>query len=95
MWPWTKPKPDRDLAERLEKVERDMKALRADAEEWQERYARLNARIAKRIKDALKHDQEFLDAEPSHTNAPGSTNGRRITNPLAAEILRGRINQGG
>lgn len=94
MWPWTRPKPPVDLIERIEKLEREQKALRADWEEWYEKFARMNQRISKRLKDAMRADEAHENGEPVHTNAPGSTIGRRITNPLAAEILRGRISNG-
>jgi predicted nucleic acid-binding Zn-ribbon protein len=94
MWPFTKSRPADDLTQRVEKLEREQKALRSDWEEWYEKYARLNQRIAKRLKDAMKADEAFENAEPKHTNASGPTNGRRITNPLAQEILRGRIHNG-
>lgn len=96
MWPFRRSKPSADLTERVELLEKQLRNIRVDWDETYEKFARLNQRIAKRVRDAQKLDAEHEEpAEPMHTNALRTANGRRITNPLAAELLRGHTVNGG
>jgi len=74
-------RPEPDWIIRLEAIERRMKVIEADWEEWFDKYRRLYARLSKRV-----------EREESPQNAPEPTNGAkpyRTTNPLALAILRG------
>lgn len=69
MWPFSKPGPTAEqlaeaFLERLERVEREMKALRADQDDWIDRMARLQGRISKRA---------GLEATPKAPNDPGAS----------------------
>lgn len=93
---FTKPPPIPDLAPRLEKLERAMKALELDWEEYFERFRRLLARLSKRAAD---DERRANDAISGHVRAPGvpqdprstTTLGDRITNPLARRLLQSSV----
>lgn len=86
MWPWKRQRPVADLEERQDRVERQMRDLRADWDSTFEKFAKLNARLAKRA----KREMDAAEAEKTAEDAPESTNGdhSRVTdNPLAARLL--------
>lgn len=67
---------------RLEALERRLKVIEADWDEWYDKFRRLYARLSKRV------EREEKTAE----DAPGPTNGKEEAphiNPLAEAILRG------
>lgn len=75
------PTPDPAWLARLEVVEKRLKALDVEWDEWYDKYRRLYARLAKRV----AHDEKAAE------DAPGSTNGKAPfppLNPLAARLLR-------
>jgi len=79
MWPWTKRVQNRDLEERIERLERTVKGLEVEWNGWFDQYRRLYARLAKR-------EQRAAD-EPDSPQESRSPNGRGSTNPLAARLM--------
>lgn len=74
--------PGCNCAGRLDEIERKVKGLEIEWNEWFDKYRRLYARLAKRVKD---------DEERSTLPADERTDGKRYrtTNPLARAILGG------
>ncbi|MHC4067048.1 MAG: hypothetical protein ACYSUI_21435 [Planctomycetota bacterium] len=84
MWPFSrKPRPREDWEPRVEKLERGLRDLKTDWDEVYEKFARLNARLAKRIKDEEKKAQ--VAAGETNGDHPDTTNPPK--NPLAARLL--------
>lgn len=79
MWPFsTQPRPDPQLLERMDKLERKVRDIQVDWELTFEKFQKLAARLAKRAERA----------EAASQDAPGPTNGDRVIhNPLAARLL--------
>lgn len=73
-------KPDRDLIERIEKLEKSVRDIRLDWDDTYEKFARLNQRLAKRMKD---HEKQLERQEESDGRSPD--NGSR--NPMADRLL--------
>lgn len=93
---FTKTPPPVDLAPRLEKLERAMKALELDWEEYFERFRRLLARLSKRAADEEKRAAGAISGD---VRAPGVAQDARsvtdrITNPLARRLLQSSNNGG-
>jgi hypothetical protein len=95
-FPWTRPEPtNTQLIERLEAVERKLKALQTDWDETYEKFQRLNARMAQRwrrlaaAEDASGSPGEEMGAD-GHAHAQPAADGhvQGISNPLALELLR-------
>lgn len=74
--------PDPNQEARLLEVERKIKALDLEWTEMFEKFSRLYARLAKRA----KAEEERAESPPEARSPDGRT---RITNPLAAALLRG------
>jgi hypothetical protein len=97
-WPWTRPEPtNTHVIERLEAVERKLKALQTDWDETYEKFQRLNARLAQRWKRlvAAEDDGGGVRETPPGGSGPGAAGNDAapelgITNPLALELLRGK-----
>jgi hypothetical protein len=84
--PWTRPEPTNTaLIERLEAVERKIKALQTDWDSTYEKFQRLNARMAQRWR---RLDEAEQDAGNGEQQKPAPA--EHITNPLAIELLRGK-----
>lgn len=77
IWPFRGRRQAKDLVERVEVLERRLKVVEADWDEWYDKFRHLYARLAKRMSR-----QEAEEAP----NGPAPT---RTTNPLAARLLRG------
>lgn len=88
-WPWTRHEPSNiEVIERLEAVERRIKALSTDWDQTYEQFQRLNAKLAQRWKRLQQAEQE-ASTENGEAGAPTSPDPSRITNPLAIELMRG------
>lgn len=71
---------DRDLVERVEALEKKLKGIELEWDDWYGKYRRLYARLAKRMRDEEQSPERPVEAE--------SPNGRpRTLNPLAARLL--------
>jgi hypothetical protein len=87
-WPWTRPQPtNQALIERLEALERKIKALSTDWDETYEKFQRLNARMAQRWRRLSRAEDEAGDEDQPAAARNGADT---PTNPLALELLRGR-----
>lgn len=77
---FSRSKPNADLEERLHKVERDVRDLKLDWDMTFEKFAKLNARLAKRVK---------REEQSSEDDAQGTNGGKaRVDiNPLADRLL--------
>lgn len=81
MWPFRRKEPSPDLIERIETLERGLRAIRLEWEETYDKVARMMGRIAKR--QAL--------AEKAAEDAPGSTiPGGVGLDPMSQAILARR-----
>jgi hypothetical protein len=71
---------------RLEAVERRLKVIEADWDEWYDKFRRLYMRLSKRVERG-----EPAVGDPPDGAAETRTDGKRYqsTNPLALAILRG------
>lgn len=80
MWPFRrKPGLRPDELVRLEAIERRMKVIEADWDEWYDKFRRLHARLSKRV----ARDE----AEASASPADARTVTHPTRNPLAAALL--------
>lgn len=80
MWGKSDQKQIENLEARVEKLERDMRDVRVDWDMTFEKFAKLNARLAKRMRDAEKASED----------ASQGTNGGKARvemNPLADRLL--------
>lgn len=66
-------------------LERQMKALRVDWDLMYEKFQRLSARLAKRVRDAEERAEE-----PQDERSPRDPREVRVTNPQAIALLGGR-----
>lgn len=84
MWPFSRrARLDSDTIARVEALERRLKSIEIEWDEWYDKYRRLYARLAKRT--------EREEQAPESPSEPRSNHkGREITNPLARAILGGR-----
>lgn len=64
-WPWSGPKPDPELEQRVSRLEGRMKSIEVEWDEWFDKYRRLYARLAKRVQ------QQREDDETASQDAPG------------------------
>jgi hypothetical protein len=76
-------KRERGLDERVEVLERRMKAIEVEWEEWYDKFRRVLMRISKRNERAQE------PAEPTNGDALGVQAGHspRITNPMARRLM--------
>lgn len=94
MWPFrrrTRSEPNGDLVERMEALERAIRNLKTDWDETYEKFSRLNARLAKRIKrgEELEGNPGEEDDRPSAGNLDGRARSIHTNNPLARQLLGG------
>lgn len=71
------------LEVRLDALEKADKGREFEWNSWYDKFNTLNARLAKRIKDAEKLEEES-ESHPGDNGSPTNT-----TNPLAARLLQG------
>jgi hypothetical protein len=84
MWPFSRrQRLSSDERERLESLERRLKVIEADWDEWYDKFRRLYARLSKRVERGEGNEPES-PAEP-RTNGPAP----HTANPLALALLRG------
>lgn len=72
-WPFRRSEQDFDAQARIEALERKIKSLEVEWDEWYDKYRRLYARLSKRVE---------RDGEPPAT-------GHRVTNPMARRLMGG------
>lgn len=71
---------------RLADVERKLKVIEADWDEWYDKFRRLYARLSKRV----ERDRETPEDAPGRSNGePPAPHHHQTTNPLALALLRG------
>jgi hypothetical protein len=87
MWPFSrKPRLSTDEVQRLEALERRLKVIEADWDEWYDKFRRLYARLSKRVERGEAPVEEAPDSlHPLRSAAQR----HQTTNPLAIAILRG------
>jgi chromosome segregation ATPase len=86
-------KPQRDLVERLETVERAINGLKLEWEDALERLTKMNARLREREKALKERAEESEPPALSVNREPGTTSGRMLTPhqmELQQSILRRR-----
>ena len=76
-------KPDENWKPRVEELERRLKSIEIEWDEWYDKYRRLYARIAKRVKA-----QEAAESPENDEQA------RAKVNPLALRILNRQVTEG-
>lgn len=87
MWPFSRgARQVSDQLQRIEALERRLKVIEADWDEWYDKFRRLYARLSKRV----ERGDEAVESASSGPEA-ARTDGKRYqsTNPLALAILRG------
>ena len=72
IWPFDRKPTEPALGERVAQLEKQVKALTLEWDEWYDKYRRLYARIAKR-----QERDEAVEAPQSREDAPEPTNGHR------------------
>lgn len=77
---------DRDQLQRLEAVERRLKVIEADWDEWYDKFRRLYARLSKRVE---RGGEAVEEAPPGPAASRTTANGHHTTNPAALALLRG------
>lgn len=82
MWIFRRRGMSADEAARLEALERRLKVIEADWDEWYDKFRRLYARLSKRVERGEEPTQE-------PAGAPTPRPGHHTTNPLALALLRG------
>jgi len=87
MWPFSRrPRLSTDELQRLEALERRLKVIEADWDEWYDKFRRLYARLSKRV----ERGESAVDDGPSGpAEARTAPKGHHTTNPLALALLRG------
>lgn len=90
MWPFTKPKPDETLLNRvqalesrLDAMERERKSLRLEWDDIFEKFSRLYARLAKRAKSELEEPPQMPQDRKTQAGE-----GQDI-NPVALALMNG------
>jgi hypothetical protein len=82
-WFSRRPSLEPDECDRLAALEKRLKVIEADWDEWYDKFRRLYARLSKRV----ERDEQTADV------APGAAYGRpkpQSSNPLARRLLEGR-----
>lgn len=88
MWPFPRPRRlEPDWTGRLEALEKQVKVIVVEWDEWYDKYRRLYARLAKRASDAEKAAED--DPRPANGRPPA-----RTLSLLAEALLRGPNNPG-
>ncbi len=85
MWFSRRPRPDDDVRERVEVLERRLKSIEADWDEWYDKFRRLYMRLSKRVE---REEKEPDSASTSPAEARSGL-GNRPLRPLAARLLAG------
>ena len=86
MW-WKSTRKEKDIVERLETLERAMKALYLDWDDAYDKMRTLTARFTKRAQQIEKHEAE---AEPVNASRTGSTIVSSALDPVSRRILERR-----
>ncbi len=86
MWKWQS-KPDRDIVERLETLERAMRALQLDWDDAYDKMRTLTARFTKRAQQIEKHGTA---TQPENGSPTGSTTDTSVLDPVSRRILERR-----
>lgn len=82
-WFRRKPRLDEDAIARLHDLERKLKVIEADWDEWYDKFRRLYARLSKRV----ERDEKASTLPQDERSEPER---HRTTNPLALALLTGR-----
>jgi len=87
MWPFSRRRGlSSDELLRIEALERRLKVIEADWDEWYDKFRRLYARLSKRVE---RGEAPVGEAPTSPADARSGPNGHHTTNPLALALLRG------
>jgi phage shock protein A len=86
MWKW-RSKKDSVILERLETLERAMKALHLDWDDAYDKMRTLTARFTKRAQQIEKHNDAM---QPENGSATGSTTATSALDPVSQRILERR-----
>jgi len=93
-WLWSRSRVDEGWILRLESLERQVKALVIEWDEWFDKYRRLYARLAKRVSDANKEPDvpEEPQAPQAPERPPGWERDKSYLRRLAAQLTNQQRN---